>query len=261
MGYGARSAPSVKIGCRNDSGRQVSVNQSSILVLFDIDGTLTRTTGVDTDCFVRALAETYGATVQNTDWSTYPHSTDEGLTHEILRAHLGRLPRSDERDRVRTRFIELLNAALLVDRTRFHATPGAQGLLDILQAFGHGVAIATGAWRQSAELKLRAAQIEIDGIPLVTSDDETARADIVRLALELACGQLLDSHSRHAVYVGDGLWDLRAAQGVGIGFVGIAEGAHAQRLLDAGARTVLADFTNPASLREVIEREARPWRG
>ena len=49
------------------------------LAVFDLDGTLTRTTGVDDECFVRAMSEELGVGGFCTDWAEYPHSTDQGL--------------------------------------------------------------------------------------------------------------------------------------------------------------------------------------
>ncbi len=41
------------------------------LIIFDIDGTLTRTMKADEECFVRSLAEVCGFNDVDTDWSRY----------------------------------------------------------------------------------------------------------------------------------------------------------------------------------------------
>lgn len=62
------------------------------LVIFDIDGTLTRTSGVDDACFIPTLAEFFGTTDFDTDWSRYPHVTDSGILDRLSRRFRGRGP-------------------------------------------------------------------------------------------------------------------------------------------------------------------------
>ena len=49
------------------------------LIIFDIDGTLTRTMKADEECFVRSLAEVCGFNDVDTDWSRYKHATDSAV--------------------------------------------------------------------------------------------------------------------------------------------------------------------------------------
>jgi phosphoglycolate phosphatase-like HAD superfamily hydrolase len=46
------------------------------------------------------------------------------------------------------------------------------------------------------------------------------------------------------VYVGDGVWDVRACRSVGIPFIGIGTGSRATRLSAEGAVCVFADFSD-----------------
>ncbi len=62
------------------------------LVVFDLDGTLTRTSRVDSECYERALLEVAGVRDPRTDWSTYEHATDTGIVDEIFRERFGRSP-------------------------------------------------------------------------------------------------------------------------------------------------------------------------
>jgi len=49
------------------------------LVMFDIDGTLTQTTKVDEECFVRSFKDVFGFADIDTDWSHYPRR--DGFRH------------------------------------------------------------------------------------------------------------------------------------------------------------------------------------
>jgi hypothetical protein len=66
------------------------------LVMFDLDGTLTQTCQADETCFVQALREVFGFTDINTDWASYPHSSDSGLLEALFRIRLGRSPLPEE---------------------------------------------------------------------------------------------------------------------------------------------------------------------
>ncbi|HKV13043.1 MAG TPA: HAD family hydrolase [Thermoanaerobaculia bacterium] len=209
------------------------------LIVFDIDGTLTRTDQIDEICYVRAFEEELGWTGISTDWAGYPSCTDEAIALEIFARHGGRPPRDGEIDRVRRRFLSLLEAAL-VEGT-FTEIPGAGEALWRLRSDSRfRVALATGAWEASARLKLRAAGLEVGGIPLATSDDHPNREEIVRRAMARA--EAANGPFESIVSVGDGVWDVRTAQALGIGFVGIGHGERAGRLRREGAGRVFEDF-------------------
>jgi phosphoglycolate phosphatase-like HAD superfamily hydrolase len=55
------------------------------------------------------------------------------------------------------------------------------------------------------------------------------------------------------VYVGDGIWDVRAAKPLGIGFLGLATDTKARRLLEEGALCVLPDFSDLPRVGECLE--------
>ena len=64
------------------------------LVVFDLDGTLTRTNDVDGECFVRAFMETLQLAELNQDWDSYEQVSDEGVTRQIFVERFGRHPHS-----------------------------------------------------------------------------------------------------------------------------------------------------------------------
>jgi phosphoglycolate phosphatase-like HAD superfamily hydrolase len=219
------------------------------LVVFDIDGTLTRTDEIDEVCYVRAFEEELGWTGISTDWAAYPSCTDAAIALEIFACHGGRPPVGGEIERVRRRFLSLLEAALAEGPDLFTEIPGAGEALQRLRSDSRfRVALATGAWEASARLKLRAAGLEVDGIPLATSDDHPDREEIVRHAIARA--EAGNGPFECIVSVGDGVWDVRTARALGIGFVGIGSGERAERLRREGAERVFEDFRD---WKEVVE--------
>src|SRR2546423_3414050 len=210
-------------------------------VIFDIDGTLTQTTNADADCFVRSLAEVCGFRDVDTDWSGYKHATDSGVFHEIHQDRTGRPPSAVEISRFRQHFVGLL--AQMSYEAPFNAVRGASLLLSRLAGKAeHRVALATGAWRDSARLKMACAGLCYDRYPAASSDDALDRDSIIRRSIERAAERYGRPDS--TVYVGDGVWDARACRSVGIPFIGIGAGSQATRLSAAGAVSVFPDFSD-----------------
>jgi phosphoglycolate phosphatase-like HAD superfamily hydrolase len=211
------------------------------LVIFDIDGTLTRTMEADEECFVRSLVEVCGFSGIDTDWSRYKHATDSGIFHEIYESRAGRSPSPREISRFRRHFVGLLRQAS--SEVAFAAITGAPLMLSHLaDSAEHRVALATGAWRDSARLKMTSAGLCYDDYPAASSDDALDRESIIRLSMQRAAERY--GRVSSTVYVGDGVWDARACRSIGIPFIGIAADGRAAHLSAEGAVCVFPDFSD-----------------
>ncbi len=212
------------------------------LIIFDVDGTLTRSTTVDTVCYERAVSAQLAVPI-DTEWSSYRHPTDVGILSEILERH--GIPESvSVVAAVQTRFLRMLSAAFTANPECCREVPGARALVKYLRELPDlQLAIATGAWADSARLKLRHANIPADELPFASSDDSPSREDILRIACERA-GAQTGRGFEAVTYVGDAVWDLSAARASGFRFVGISCDGDGSRLRSAGAPVVLADFTD-----------------
>jgi len=211
------------------------------LVIFDIDGTLTQTMKADGECFMRSLVEVCGFSDVHTDFSGCKYSTDSGVFHEIYESRTGRTPSPNEISRFRQHFLGLL--AQTSSEAPFEAVSGASRLLSRLtESAGHRVALATGAWRESACLKMASAGLCYDHYPAASSDDAMERESIIRLSIQRATERFGKFDS--VVYVGDGIWDACACRSLGIPFIGIATTHPAARLAAEGAACVFSDFTD-----------------
>jgi phosphoglycolate phosphatase-like HAD superfamily hydrolase len=225
------------------------------LIVFDVDGTLARTTRVDALCYIRTVAEQLAVEV-DTNWSAYRHVTDAGILSEILKRN--RIAETPARvAAVHERFLNLLSAALQADPGFCREVPGASALLQHLRELpGVCIAIATGSWAESARLKLAHASIGIEHLPLASSDDSPSREEILRLACKRAAvlsGTPFDSMT----YLGDAPWDVSAARALGCGFIGIACDGDAGQLRAAGSSLILRDFTDRDAVLKQLLGEPR----
>lgn len=217
-----------------------------MLVVFDIDGTLTRTADLDVAPYASSFLRTFGAELPSLDWASYRNATESGVATEAATEVLGRPPTASELDCMQNEYLALLDDAMKGLPAAELEMPGAAQLLRGLVAAGHHVAVATGCWRRSAESKLRAAGLDVSGLPMATANDAVERKGIMALAASRA-GH--DPDARH-VYVGDGLWDMRAAAALGWEFIGV--GSPGCRLEQNGVTRLVPHFGDHESIHELL---------
>jgi phosphoglycolate phosphatase-like HAD superfamily hydrolase len=226
------------------------------LVMFDIDGTLTASDVMDGECFVQAVRDVFGFENVSADWSLFQHCSDSGILDELFQARMGRSPLPEEISEVQNHFTKLLEASIA--KQPLKAIPGARELLEVLLAESNvAISLASGAWECSARLKLRSAGLDFPQIPGAFADDAYAREDFMQTSLQ----RVAQKHGREEfdskVYIGDGVWDVRASRNMSFGFIGIGrEPARVQRLRDEGASVIFPDFTQKEAFRVALE-EAR----
>jgi phosphoglycolate phosphatase-like HAD superfamily hydrolase len=219
------------------------------LAIFDIDGTLTNTNGVDNECFVKALAEAHAITEIDTDWATYPHTTDSGITQHIFQQRFGRNPEEAELSKFKRCFVNMLSEDYQSNSSSFAEIAGASIALNRLKRESDWtVAIATGCWRESALMKLRAAKIDIDGVPAAYAEDGLSREEILQAAVSQSLEQYPLRSFGKIVSIGDGLWDVRTARRLNFTFLGVGSEKSAAMLHQAGAKHVIENFADYGQL-------------
>ncbi|BAZ11947.1 putative methyltransferase [Calothrix sp. NIES-4071] len=219
------------------------ISKNMKLVIFDIDGTLTKTNDVDTECFVQAFADVFEITQINTDWSKYGHTTDSGITLQIFHEQFERAPSEDELSKLQHRFVELLQQSYSANPELFAEIPGASVILHKISLLPDWkIAFATGGWRRSALMKLQAASLDIT-LPIATADDSYSREVIVTTAIEKA-KKAYNQEFERIVCVGDGIWDILTAIQLQLPFIGAATNTQHQELQQAGVEYIITDFTD-----------------
>lgn len=178
-------------------------------VIFDIDGTLLDSASQDEGIYKAAVEHVLGPVRFRTGLQDYEHVTDTGILLQTLADNAIEWS-IDIVEAVKQTFFARLQDHVSASGA-FKEIPGAAALLEQLRASGDfGVAIATGGWRGSAMIKLDAAGINIDQVPLATSDDAFDRAEIMQHALKS-----LGPSCSAVTYFGDGAWDREACKRLG----------------------------------------------
>ena len=196
--------------------------------MFDIDGTLVESFDFDERCFVEAVFEVTGKSI-NDDWHTYPHITDRGLLKEFIDRHDFDFSLTELEARVKPIFIQGIHQH--IESQGVLPVPGA---LDFFHECQRNediqISLATGGWSQTARMKLLGAGFLIDEVTLSSSDDHFDRKEIMRLS-ENRVRNLSSMHRQSIVYFGDGQWDQDACEQLGYQFIQVGmrfNGRHQQ---------------------------------
>ncbi|MGC6566675.1 MAG: HAD family hydrolase [Akkermansiaceae bacterium] len=211
------------------------------LVVFDIDGTLTRTNKVDSECFVETIREVLGLEEFETDWTKYQFVTDSGVAQEISHQYRERPLTGAEMKRLDEVMIRRLGQE---DGTQFQQVPGSAEFLQGLEESSRfAVAIATGASQGSARLKLEMAGISVGEIPLASSSDAVVREHIMMQAMDRASHRHKTPFSR-VTYFGDAPWDVDATGNLGWDLIGIGPGIDTPNRFD--------DYSDPEAILRLL---------
>lgn len=181
-------------------------------VIFDIDGTLLRSSQEDDELYRQAVRNVLGDVTFRGSLHDYDPVTDSAILVQVLSDNDVR-PDKTIVERIRDEFFRLVHQHV-VAHGPFPEIPGAREFLRRMHASDrYSIAIATGGWRQSALTKLRTAGFDIEGVPLASSDDAMDRAAIMQIAFDATAVR-----TGSVTYFGDGPWDREACRKLGWNF-------------------------------------------
>lgn len=227
------------------------------LVVFDVDGTLTRSNHCDAIAFVAAVEDVLGIRDICQDWSLYQNVTDSGILEELVHNMLGRSPTDQELAAVQDRCKVLLEAYLTEEE--LEPIAGASELLERLSADSSWeVTFATGAWLGSTAVKFRAAGLSLDLDKGASANDAVRRDDIVLTAIRRCAEKAGGIAFDRIVSVGDGVWDVKTAARLALPFVGVGAETEVGPLRKAGAKHVIENFTNVEATLLLFDRALPP---
>ncbi len=216
-------------------------------VIFDIDGTLTKTVAIDDLCFGESMMEVFDIDPKLIDWEAVKaktSGTDSAILDEIVHDKFGRFPTKKEREYFRKDFVTRLANAHRRQPNEFAQVPGASEILrNLMNNENNLVGIATGSWSDSAKVKLRAAGVHHNPVLLGSSDIHGQRKDIISDLINKAKSRYGLECFEKIIYVGDGEWDFLSSNMLGIDFVGVDHEGNG-KLRSLGASRVVNDYNN-----------------
>jgi len=192
-----------------------------MLIIFDVDGTLIGGESHDWESFDRAIETVVGFYPTQEFFDSLPEITAQAIAEASVHAANMQLGIGLE-ERIHDEYLRRLRDAHSRDPQAFQPRTGVVQFLSYLSSLpGVGIAIATGDWHATISFKLAAAGIDGSRFPMATCSDHPRRSEIIRLAAQRAGRSLSD-----AIYIGDGVWDLRACRELGVRFSGTGSRLH-----------------------------------
>lgn len=190
------------------------MNKKQLLV-FDIDGTLTDSVKVHQNSFTQALHR-LGVQHFDNNYGAYKHHTDSYIAKIIYEKELN----TKFKESTLHTFEKYLTEHIL--KFRITEIAGAKKLIQNLTSKSEvAICFATGSLRKPAAYKLEAIGIKYAPQLLVASNTIYERENIVSSAIEQAAEYYKTDKFERIIAVGDGLWDLIAAEKLSIEFIGI----------------------------------------
>ena len=194
-------------------------------VLFDVDGTLIDSSYIHTIAWWGAFRQ-------------YGHDVPMAAIHQLVGMGGARLVDTllpDGRNRDEDEDIMASHGALYASHwPSLRALDGAKDLLGQCHAGGVAVALASSA--RERDLQVMRSVLEADAfIDAATSANDAKESKPAPDILEAALAAV-GVEAANAVYVGDAMWDMKAAGALGIPAIGLTcGGIHAAQLREAGA--------------------------
>lgn len=217
-----------------------------MLIIFDVDGTLIGGETHDWECFDRAIESIVGFYPTKEFFASLPEITAQAIAEASVR-FANKQPGTGLEELIREDYLRRLRQVHARDPQAFQPRAGVVQFLACLNSLpGVKVAIATGDWHSTISFKLAAAGIDVSRFPMATCSDDPRRCEIIRLAVQRAGRSLTD-----AIYIGDGVWDLKACRALGIRFIGTGSRLHL--LKNAGA-----EHTTEVLGEELVQRFITP---
>jgi beta-phosphoglucomutase-like phosphatase (HAD superfamily) len=207
------------------------------LIIFDIDGTLTDSVAAHQKAFTAALYD-LGVKTIDRNFKAYKHHTDSYIASVIYE--------NDSHEKFKIAKVELfeqyLTAHLL--QVKINEILGAKKLIEqLVSEEEFGICYATGSLLKPAIYKLDSIGIQYDVQQLVASNKIMERENIVLQAIENAKKLYNINKFERIISIGDGLWDLKTANNLGIEFIGIGN-TNKDILLKNGMTNHFENLTN-----------------
>lgn len=205
----------------------------SILLLFDIDGTLIHSRGAGVRGMNRAFADLHGWR-EALDDVPIAGRTDRAIVSDVF-ARQGIDPDAAYLSGLRDAYLSVLPSELAGQPASAFLLPSVVETLDVLAADQRfTLALLTGNFEEGARLKLEAAGVWDRFTFGAYGDDFVNRRDLVPVALRRAAGYGVSPEA--VIVIGDTPLDVDCARAHGALAVGVATGHHdVETLTAAGA--------------------------
>lgn len=206
------------------------------LIIFDIDDTLTKSAQIHIKAFIASLND-LGVSNMDTNFGEYLHHTDSYISKTIYEKVLWKTFTEE----IKVQFEKLLTAKM-AEETITEVSGATEFIKQLKKDSSIAICYATGSLRRPAIQKLKSIGVGFDSKVLAASDTYLKRESIIKNAIKGAKEFYEVTDFKRIISVGDGFWDLKAANNLGLEFIGIGE-KNKEMLIENGCEKWFVDFT------------------
>jgi phosphoglycolate phosphatase-like HAD superfamily hydrolase len=186
------------------------------LIMFDIDGTLVNSSGFDEVCYLKAAQNVLDVDISS-NWEEYSFATDAGILDEAIKRYNVLGDKSHIQQKFKQVFVRLISEYIATNPESVLEIKGAARFIKyLLNLENVKVAIATGGWEETAKLKLKAANVNVNGCAFASSSDHYNRTEIMKMAESRTSNNVLFESK---TYFGDATWDKEASNFLNYRFI------------------------------------------
>ena len=161
---------------------------------------------------------------------------------KLLTDHTPNADRSSLHSAVRSQFRNLVSDYVAARGGVIPEIPGAMQFVSrLMKNPSVRVAVATGGWKETALIKLRAIRLDPGRLSIASSSDAVSKVDIMRIAERRA---LPSGGAKRKTYFGDSSYDRQSSRKLGYDFIAIGENVehHAQYADFRDAKSILRNL-------------------
>ncbi len=226
--------------------------KTSVMILFDVDGTLLLTGGATRRCIRRAAERVLGPKFR---WTEITAGELDPQIFRGLAERCGIRGVAEKQAAYTVAYLAELEAELKRCKADVMVLPGIRALLDaLLRRENVTMGLLTGNFQRAVELKLQAADIDPTRFTVgAFAEDGQQRSDLVHTAIRRFQERYRRTVSaQEVILVGDTPRDIACARAAGCRILAVATGQYSVTDL-AGADRVVADLSDPTALYSMID--------
>ncbi len=221
---------------------------SSHLILFDIDGTLTKGASADPEAMAEAFRKVCGVEVP-VNWAEI-----QGMTaQQVFFFYVGKWGLKDHRLKRWMRAYISSYKKLFPKEDNLRIQPGVTSLLTTLKSKGCVLGNVTGNFKELARFKLKSVGLQSYFKFGAYGNDAKTRAELVRIAIKRGVKRhKLHLNGDKVVHFGDTPRDVQAGKKAGICTVAVATGVHSIAQLKREKPDLLVTSLNDKRILKII---------
>lgn len=212
-----------------------------LLLIFDIDGTLTENNDVATEAFRKSVYDIFGISKYKEDWKDYKNDSDVGILNEIFFSRYNRNLTLQELKQFQNYYLNCFEYLITVKGKRVLPVSGVSEFFRVISGYNDvKIALFTGGFPAVAKRKLDL--ISIDNKFLLSA----AFNGLSRKKIFLRC--ILNAEKKYRsifdeiVLFGDSISDIEISNKFNIPLIGITTQLTPEDFILSGAKAAISNY-------------------